>query len=74
MGESLSCERCGDVIGAYEPLIVFGTSGARVMSRALARAVAGESDRLFHAHCFEHRDATAREGRTVPPAPPGGAS
>jgi hypothetical protein len=52
MCDRLLCEVCGDVIGAYEPMIVLAEAHARRTSRAAERAAGGPVGSCFHDSCF----------------------
>ncbi len=63
--ERLLCELCGDVIGAYEPLVVCNADGARTTSRA-AEPNLGASDAAYHRDCYATRDDSADEATVDP--------
>lgn len=59
MSDRLRCRRCGDVIGVYEPLIVFVEGQPRETSR-LAEPQAGALE-CYHRACYESLTAPERD-------------
>jgi hypothetical protein len=59
----MRCRHCGDIIGAYEPVVVRSDAGVWRTYRAMAHAIAGGSDGAFHASCYAAIESTgpARE-------------
>jgi hypothetical protein len=53
MDEKLRCVSCGDVIGAYEPLIVLLDGRARSTSKAAEADGRGPLGESYHRACFE---------------------
>ncbi len=52
MDEKLRCARCGDVIGAYEPLVIETEGTARLTSCAAEpELLAGPPGDCFHREC-----------------------
>jgi hypothetical protein len=48
------CERCGDVIGVYEPLMYVHATGVAESSRAADPGLSADaSGLLYHAACYE---------------------
>jgi hypothetical protein len=54
--ERFLCEVCGDVIGAYEPLVMLTTESKRTTSRAAEPGLRARDGAYFHRECH---DATA---------------
>jgi hypothetical protein len=54
-----TCRRCGDVIGAYEPMVVLADG----LARSTSRAAEPKGERLigecYHAACYEQAHAPA---------------
>jgi hypothetical protein len=46
------CRHCGEVIGAYEPMIVLTEGKARRTSRAAERAVGAPMPDCYHDACY----------------------
>jgi hypothetical protein len=46
------CRHCGDVIGAYEPMIVLAEGEARRTSRAVERAAGAPMRECYHDACY----------------------
>ncbi|MFI5037083.1 MAG: hypothetical protein ACHP93_01225 [Solirubrobacterales bacterium] len=46
------CHHCGDVIGAYEPMIVLAEGEARRTSRAAERAAGAPMRECYHSACY----------------------
>jgi hypothetical protein len=61
---ALRCERCGDVIGVYEPMIVLDNGRARATSKAAEQDAAWSIAReCYHALCYEQ--ACGQADRTL---------
>ncbi len=60
----LTCARCGDVIGVYEPIVVSERGVTRETSRAAEPDISSASGELYHRDC--HADRIADKG--IPPA------
>jgi hypothetical protein len=54
MDEKLRCVSCGDVIGAYEPLVALREGWARSTSKA-AEADDGPLGECYHSVCYQSR-------------------
>jgi hypothetical protein len=52
--ERVRCERCGDVIGVYEPIVLLVDGEPLVSSRAALRCAAVDGPR-FHRDCYALR-------------------
>jgi hypothetical protein len=52
MDEKLHCASCGDVIGAYEPLIVLLDGLARDTSKAAETDDGGPLGECYHRACY----------------------
>ena len=52
MTETLRCQHCGDVIGAYEPLIAFIDGQTHETSRAVVQNSAGVVEECYHRDCY----------------------
>lgn len=52
MDLALRCQRCGDVIGAYEPMIVLEDGDARETSKAADPKAASERGEHYHRDCY----------------------
>ncbi len=50
--EKLHCVRCGEVIGAYEPLIVVIDGEAHQTSKDLARQRDCQLEECYHHDCY----------------------
>ena len=50
---NLKCDRCGDVIGTYEPVIVVNNGGARRTSLAAEPGLASRPGEHYHRPCYE---------------------
>jgi hypothetical protein len=50
----MRCRRCDEVIGVYEPMIVFDDGRARSTSRAAEQTVEGPEGECYHAACYPH--------------------
>jgi hypothetical protein len=57
----LKCRHCGDVIGAYEPLVLITPESVRESSRAAEPNLSGESGERYHRACYEATLATTRQ-------------
>ena len=51
------CRRCGDVIGAYEPMVLLDGGRARRTSRAAESAPTHADAECFHEHCYAEAHA-----------------
>ena len=49
---SLRCARCGDVIGAYEPMVVVDGDHARQTSAAADPGAVADAAERYHDACF----------------------
>jgi hypothetical protein len=47
------CERCGDVIGVYDPLVHVAGETARRTSRAAEPDVTNLAGRVYHDQCYQ---------------------
>jgi hypothetical protein len=52
MNGTVRCQQCDDVIGVYEPMIVFNDKQARGTSRAAEQAVGGPVGECYHQACY----------------------
>jgi hypothetical protein len=52
MDGTLRCRHCGEVIGAYEPMIVLRGGEARRSSRAAEREAGAPMDECYHDACY----------------------
>jgi hypothetical protein len=52
MDEKLRCTSCGDVIGAYEPLVVLFDGLARDTSKAAEADDGGPLGECYHRACY----------------------
>jgi hypothetical protein len=52
MDATVSCRHCGDVIGAYEPMIVLVQGQARVTSLAAERDEDAPAGDCYHRACY----------------------
>jgi hypothetical protein len=52
MDQALRCQRCGDVIGTYEPMIVLSDGARHETSLAASPKLAGEGAEHYHSACF----------------------
>lgn len=50
--ESFRCERCGEVIGVYEPLVVCAAGLARTTSRAAEPDLGATGATHYHRSCY----------------------
>jgi hypothetical protein len=57
MDETLRCERCGDVIGVYEPLIALRDGIAHETSRAADPKASSSGAGCFHRACYQRRES-----------------
>jgi hypothetical protein len=55
ISEPLYCQRCGEVIGVYEPLVVANSSQARITSRAAEPALPADGSYCHHS-CLSAAD------------------
>jgi hypothetical protein len=55
------CRRCGDVIGAYEPMVLVTDGRARITSRAAVGDRPAHESECFHERCY----ADAHDARTA---------
>ena len=46
------CRHCGDVIGAYEPMVMLSNGFAYKTSRARAGELVTEADECYHDLCY----------------------
>jgi hypothetical protein len=70
--EQLHCAYCGDVIGAYEPLVVLLDGRARSTSKAAETDNDGPLGECYHRACFERKHDQLDEpapGRVLPRTP-----
>jgi hypothetical protein len=51
MNRTARCQQCDDVIGVYEPMIVFNDKRARGSSRAAEQAAGGPVGDCYHHLC-----------------------
>jgi len=51
-GEAFRCERCGDLIGVYEPLVVCIEGLARTTSRAAEPDLEAMGATHYHRACY----------------------
>ena len=51
MNEMLRCHHCGEVIGVYEPLVVYVDGRSRETSRAREPHAGGDGEPVFHSAC-----------------------
>ncbi len=58
MGKNMRCERCGDVIGVYEPLVQVSDGQARLTSAAAEPQIGDEPGERFHRACFTEPPAS----------------
>ncbi len=49
---ALRCQRCGDVIGTYEPMIVLKNGEAQETSKLADPNAASERSERYHRDCF----------------------
>jgi hypothetical protein len=61
MDQLLRCARCGDVIGAYEPLVVLEAGGARQTSCAAEPQLALDDGERYHRACYDAAQADGQE-------------
>jgi hypothetical protein len=52
MEGTLRCHHCGDVIGAYEPMIVLCGGEARRTSRSAEREAGAPTHECYHDACY----------------------
>jgi hypothetical protein len=52
MNRTVRCQQCDDVIGVYEPMIVFSDKQARGTSRAAEQAAGGPVGECYHQACY----------------------
>lgn len=57
--DKLRCGHCGDVIGAYEPMVAMIDGVAQKTSKASAMAGGPALGDCYHAHCFEQLSEAA---------------
>ena len=65
----LRCARCRDVIGVYEPVVVWASGAARETSRAAEPDLGGPRVECYHRSCHAAQAREAAEGRSVPRPP-----
>ena len=56
-GADWVCAACGDVVGAYEPMVLVGSDGERVSARTVEQLDGDE--RVYHEACWELADEDA---------------
>lgn len=56
-----TCERCGDVIGVYEPMIVVVNGEVSESSRALDPSLIDASAERYHRYCYPGRGGPASD-------------
>jgi len=52
MDLALRCQRCGDVIGTYEPMIVLEDGDARETSKVADQKATSEWSEYYHHACY----------------------
>ncbi len=62
MERSLKCRHCGDVIGAYEPMIVVCDGQARSTSRSAERESGPGARECYHRACYARAQNEAPTG------------
>jgi hypothetical protein len=62
MSEPLSCRRCGEPIGVYEPLIALLDGRPRETSRAAEPIPAHVGGECYHRACFEQAQEEPSKG------------
>jgi hypothetical protein len=55
MSETVHCDDCGEVIGAYEPMITLMEGHAMETSRVAEPRTASRGAECYHRGCFERR-------------------
>ena len=50
--ELFRCQGCGEVIGVYEPLVVYDGSGAHTTSRAAEPDLRASAAACYHRDCY----------------------
>jgi hypothetical protein len=50
--EFFRCQDCGEVIGVYEPLVVYDGSGAHTTSRAAEPDLRAGAAAYYHGDCY----------------------
>ena len=50
--EPFVCERCGEQIGVYEPLVMYTVEGTRTTSRAAEPYLLADEDCYYHRDCY----------------------
>jgi hypothetical protein len=50
--ERLRCNRCGDVIGTYEPMVVLADGQARETAKAAEQDIARSVGECYHHACY----------------------
>jgi hypothetical protein len=50
--ETLRCNRCGDVIGTYEPMVVLADGQARETAKAAEQDIARSIGECYHHACY----------------------
>jgi hypothetical protein len=50
--EPFACERCGERIGVYEPLVMYTVEGTRTTSRAAEPYLLADEDYYYHRDCY----------------------
>ena len=65
--ETIRCQRCGDVIGVYEPMVLLLGDEARVTSGAAANQRIPAHARRLHEACFALLDGSPEPTLRRPP-------
>ncbi len=63
----LTCVRCRDVIGVYEPLIVWASGAIRETSRAAEPELGGPGAEYYHLDCHAAQARDDAEELSAPP-------
>lgn len=58
----MRCRHCGDVIGAYEPMVLVTPTGPRDTSLAAERQLTGTMHPCYHEACFMRAADDSRPG------------
>lgn len=66
MNEKLRCVSCGDVIGAYEPLVALLDGRARSTSKAAEADRLGPLEECYHRACFASKHGDLDEQPSTP--------
>jgi hypothetical protein len=59
------CDRCAQVIGVYEPMVVVVDGHPHETSRAAQPAAGHDADERFHLGCYERAEAGAAAEATA---------